>query len=141
MRKLAACGIISLAFSVSHPAWSQSPCGGINRGLSKGDQIGLSRRVSDLQGRRVDVLQSFRFHGWTILFVEPYTSDEEDLFFAHDPFSSRYVALWGGGVAPTFEKKNVRRWVLKNAQGVPRKLASCFAWYVTADRGLKAQGE
>jgi len=42
------------------------------------------------------------------------------------------VTLWSG-VALKKEERDVGDWVLKNAPGIPRKLASCFAWHVTTE--------
>jgi hypothetical protein len=32
------------------------------------------------------------------------------------------------------EEQSIRAWTLRNAHGIPPKLASCFAWYVTHGR-------
>jgi hypothetical protein len=81
----------------------------------------------------VDVLHSFRFGNWSILHVDTHQSDEAFLFFEKDPFSERYVALWGGAAAKA-EGRNIEKWALKNAPGIPGQLATCFSWYVTDGR-------
>ncbi len=65
--------------------------------------------------------------------MEPYTSDEEFLFYSHDPLTSAPVTMWSGAAA-YFEEHEIKIWTLRNAPGIPPKLASCFAWHVTKDR-------
>jgi len=57
-------------------------------------------------------------------------SDNPFLFYSGDPATSHYVALWSGG-AKRDEANEIEAWTLKNARGIPKELASCFAWYVT----------
>jgi hypothetical protein len=52
------------------------------------------------------------------------------LFFKDDPGKTRYVTLWSG-MAAIFEKQAMKQWALDNAPGIPKKLAACFAWFVT----------
>ena len=82
----------------------------------------------------VDVLQSFELNGWSIINVDTHQSDQAFLFYAHDPLTSRYVTLWSGGAARD-EEESIRSWVVQNAHGIPARLARCFAWHVTKDRG------
>lgn len=86
-----------------------------------------------LHAQKVDVLQSFRLDGWTILYVDSHEADEAFLFYSHDPLRPRYITMWSGAAARN-EEQSIRAWTLKNAKGIPPKLASCFAWYVTNDR-------
>jgi hypothetical protein len=81
----------------------------------------------------VGLLQSFALGGSIVIYVRTYESDDVFLFFSADPVSSRYVAEWGGA-ATKFEEREIRDWTLKNAPGIPQRLAGCFAWHVTADR-------
>ncbi|MGA2206743.1 MAG: hypothetical protein ABSG10_08425 [Terracidiphilus sp.] len=128
---------VFLVFVIGIPwprhAWSSTPCDGVDRSLTDERKAALSRRIGELQARKLDVLQSFQFGGWTILYVEPHTSDEEFLFYSDDPMTGRYITEWGG-VAARFEEREIRRWTLKNVPGIPPKLAGCFAWHVTNDQ-------
>lgn len=133
--------LLALCALVPCSAWSSSPCGGVDRSLTEGRKAALAPKIAgQLHVQSAEVYESFRLGNWTILFVDSPEADAASLFYSHDPSSSRYVALWGGGAAPPFEEENVRNWVFKNVPGIPRKLATCFAWYVTSDRGLKGQG-
>ena len=58
----------------------------------------------------------------TIYQVAPPDTDPAFLFFSGDPVSHRYVALWAGVAVPS-EERVVRRWVSKNAPGIPKPLA------------------
>jgi len=89
--------------------------------------------AKQLHAQKVDVLQAFRFDGWTILYVDSHEADEAFLFYSHDPLHNRFVTIWSGAAA-TNEEQSIRAWTLKNAPGIPPKLASCFAWHVTSDR-------
>ena len=81
----------------------------------------------------VDVLQSFRLGSWDIIYVDTHQTDEAFLFYPQDPSLGRYVTLWAGA-AMHDEEREIRSWVLKNAPGIPGKLAACFAWHVTKHR-------
>ena len=83
--------------------------------------------------KTVDVMESFRFDGWSVLYVDTHETDDAWLFYSGDPARSHYVTLWGGA-ATRDEEGSVRSWTTKNAPGIPRKLAACFAWHVTKDR-------
>jgi hypothetical protein len=115
-------------------AWSASPCDTVERSLTDKSKAALSPEIAkQLRAQRVDVLQSFRFEGWTIIYVDSHEADEAFLFYSHDPLHSRYITMWSGAAAIN-EEQSIRAWTLKNARGIPPKLASCFAWHVTNDR-------
>jgi len=119
---------------LTQPAWSVSPCDNVDRSLTDTSKTVLAPVIaSQLHAKKVDVLQSYRFDGWTILYVNSHDSDETFLFYSHDPLHTRYITMWGGAAAWN-EEQSIRKWTLKNAPGIPRKLASCFAWHVTSDR-------
>ena len=112
-------------------AWSQSPCDGVDRRLTDTTKAALAQEIAkQLGAQKVDVLQSFRFEGWTILYVDSHEADEVFLFYSHDPLSSHFVTMWSGAAKRT-EERSIRKWTLKNAPGIPPKLARFFAWYVT----------
>ncbi len=89
--------------------------------------------AKQLHVKSVDVLQSFQEGIWSIFFVDSHESDNAYVFYAHDPLKSRYITLWGG-VATSDEEKAIKAWTLKNAPGIPQRLATCFAWHVTKER-------
>ena len=89
--------------------------------------------AKQLQKSRVNVLQSFKFEKWTILYVIPSGADEAYLFYSGDPKTNQFKTLWSGG-ARTDEEQDIKDWVLKNAVGIPDRLAEYFAWHVTKNR-------
>ncbi len=125
--------VLLLAAAITIDA-TASPCSGVNRILTEGRKTQLAPVIAkQLNTDSVDVLQSFRYRTWYIIYVDTHISDEAYLFFAADPLNARYVTTWGGG-AGTSEEADVGRWVRQNAKGIPGKLASCFAFHVTKDR-------
>jgi hypothetical protein len=115
-------------------AWAASPCDGVDRSLTMMLQAAWAPEIAKQLGMKsVYVLQAFRFKGWSIIYVDTRQTDQVYLFYANDPLTSHYVTLWGGDAAMD-EEDDTRAWTLKNAPGIPPKLASCFAWHVTKDR-------
>jgi len=115
-------------------AWSASPCGGVDRSLTNDRKAILAHGIArQLHVQSVDVLQSFRAGGWTIIYVDSHDADEAFLFYSHDPLTGSYITLWSGA-ATRDEEQAIKKWTLKNAPGIPQKLANCFAWHVTKDR-------
>jgi hypothetical protein len=107
----------------------------VDRRLSdKSKAVWAPEIAKQLLTRKVDVLQSFRFNGWSIIYVDSHDADESFLFYSGDPIHSRYITEWSGAAAFN-EEQSIRAWTLKNAPGIPPRLASCFAWYVVNDRG------
>jgi len=121
-----------LAFIAGNtPAGAASPCSDVNRKLTLERGATLAPIIAKQLGvKKVHVMQSFRFNGWSIYYVDPYQLDVVYVFYAHDPSTSRYVTVWGGA-ARSDEEQSIKAWVLKNAPGIPDRLASCFAWHVT----------
>jgi hypothetical protein len=114
---------------------NSTPCNGVDRSLSESRKKKLASAISKQEGvNRVDVFQSFKDDGWTIVYVNTYVSDEPYLFYSSDPITAkRPVTAWSGA-AFVFETSEIKDWVLKNAPGIPDRLASCFAWHVTLNR-------
>ncbi len=134
MRKLAAFVILCIAFSVPHRAWSASPCDGVDRSLTPERKAAFSIAIAkQLHLRKVDVWEAFQFGGWSIIYVDVPEADPPFLFYSHDPRTSSPVTMWSGAAA-YFEEQEIKTWTLKNAPGIPPKLANCFAWHVTKDR-------
>ena len=115
-------------------ACAVSPCDNVDRSLTDSSKAAWAPVIAmQLHSQKVDVLQAFRFGGWTIIYVDSHDADESFLFYSHDPLHNRYITSWGGAAAWN-EEQGIRAWTIKNAHGIPPKLASCFAWYVTNDR-------
>lgn len=126
--------LLALGFAVPQFAWSASPCDSVDRGLtdnSKAEWVPVI--ASRLHAQKVDILQSFRLEDWSIIYVDAHESDNAFLFYSHGPVRSHYVTLWGGAATKN-EEQSIKAWTLKNAPGIPQKLAGCFAWYVTNAR-------
>ncbi|MBY0578942.1 MAG: hypothetical protein K2P57_07850, partial [Burkholderiales bacterium] len=122
--------------AVSLSGVSASPCDGVDRSLSGKRKLVLAPKIAkELHVSSVDVLQSFKSHGWSIIYIDTHVSDETFLFYKKDPLTSHYVTLWGGA-ATIYEEQQIKEWVLKNAPKIPLKLANCFAWHVTHDRDM-----
>jgi len=124
-----------------------SPCAGIDRSLSETRKEQLAPVISThlnsqlapgIAGRinlkTSDVLQSFRYGKWHIVYVNTHLTDEPFLFYQSDPVQSRsYITIWAGA-ATRNEEDAIRQWVRTNAPSIPNKLSNCFAWHVTKDR-------
>jgi hypothetical protein len=137
MKTIAQSIVLLSVIGVATPpyAWSGSPCDGVDRGLTQKTKAAWAHAIArQLHAPRVDLLQSFRSKGWTIVYVDSHEADEVFLFYSHDPLHSSYVTMWSGA-ARIDEEQTIRAWTLKNAPGIPQKLAGCFAWYVTNPNG------
>ncbi len=128
---------ITFAFllAVSYSAWA-TPCKGVDRQLTEERKVELAPVIAkQLNIESAEILQSYRYRGWYIIYVNTHVSDEAFLFYNGDPTKSRYLTTWGGGASRN-EGSEITRWVRDNAQGIPNKLAACFSWHVTRDRDL-----
>jgi hypothetical protein len=111
-----------------------SPCNGVDRSLPAEVKEAWAPEIAKHENvEKVEVLNSFMFQGWRIIEIENHVSDEPYLFYPADPIFSRPIAAWSGA-ATIFETTDVEKWTVENAPGIPRKLASCFAWHVTLNR-------
>ncbi len=137
MKRLGRSIVLSLIMGVTtRSVWSVSPCDNVDRSLTDNSKAVLAPVIAmQLHSQKVDVLQAFRFEGWTIIYVDSHDADESFLFYSHDPLHNRYITRWGGAAAWN-EEQSIRAWTIKNAPGIPLKLASCFAWHVTNDRTM-----
>ncbi|HBG05392.1 MAG TPA: hypothetical protein DDY22_07530 [Geobacter sp.] len=112
-----------------------APCEGIERDVTIKGKANLANAIKkQLRLKTVDVLQTFRSEGWTIVYVDTKVSDEPYLFYSGDPVLARKPVTQWSGAAMIFETSEVERWVLDNAPGIPKRLAACFAWHVTLNR-------
>ena len=111
-----------------------SPCDSVDRVLTNKRKAVLVPAITkQLHVSSVDILQSFKFGAWTIIYVDTHEADEVYLFYAHNPLTSRYITMWSGAAAIN-EEQEIKDWTLKNAPGIPPQLANCFAWHVTKGR-------
>jgi hypothetical protein len=125
----------ALLVAISCHAWA-TPCTGVDRQLTEERKAELAPViVKQLNIESAEILQSYRYRGWYIIYVNTHVSDEAFLFYNGDPSNSRYLTTWGGGAARN-EGPEITRWVRDNARGIPSKLAACFSWHVTRDRDL-----
>lgn len=116
------------------PLRAENACSGVDRTLPKEPTKALGPVIAkQLDAKRAEISQSFRFDGWSILYVSTGEADDAFVFYSGDPMRNKYVTLWGG-LALENEEKEIRAWTLKNAPGIPRTLANCFAWLVTKER-------
>ena len=136
--------VLLLALLTAAASAGAAPCSGVDRSLSAGERAmfapaieahlkaQLDPRVGPLvRVGPADVLRVFRFGGWQIVHVDNHATDSPYLFYAGSPArSAAYLAAWAGG-ARVDEGREIKSWVLSNAPGIPKKLAGCFAWYVT----------
>jgi hypothetical protein len=113
--------------------WAASPCAGVNRNLAGQRKAALAPEIAkQLHDKSIEVLKSFQLGSWSIYYIASHENDNAYVFYADDPSRSRYITLWGG-IATSDEEPEIKAWILKHAPGIPRKLASCFAWHVTKE--------
>jgi hypothetical protein len=126
--------LISL-FLLSIASLAKGPCGDVDRSISDEQKKQLALALApQLKVEHVEVLQSYRYNEWSIIYVENYETANTFLFFNGNPLTQPYVATWSG-VATAKEERKILQLVLKSAPGIPPELARCFAWHVTHERG------
>lgn len=127
---------LMMAYCTCAVAAAPTPCDGVDRSLSTAQKAQWAPAIAGQLGvAKVDVLQSFAIGEWRIVYVNTYQTDEAFLFYPKDPATSRYVTLWAGA-AMQDEEAEIRAWALKDAPGIPARLAQCFAWHVTKHRDM-----
>lgn len=96
--------------------------------------ISASALASPFSGvvRSAPPTHSFAQSGWRIVEVPGQASDDQFLFYSKSSHD-KAVASWSG-TARKDETSAIKQWVLSNAPGIPKGLASCFAWHVTVER-------
>src|SRR5271168_3585878 len=98
------CLAAAVLVACTSSAHAVSPCDGVDRGLTAAQQSAWAPEVAkQLSVSNVDVLQSFRVDGWSIIYVDTHQSDEAFLFYARDPPTSHYITLWSGAAASNEE--------------------------------------
>lgn len=130
-------GVVTVVFALCVPvAHAETPCDGIDRSLTAEQRSTWAPELAKQEAvPSVTVLQSFRLDDWRIIYVDTHQSDETFLFYGHDPLKSHFITEWSGA-AMIDEEEEMKSWTLKNAPGIPLKLASCFAWHVTKNRDM-----
>lgn len=124
--------IASMPLTALH-VHAQNECAGVDTTLTRNRSDALAPVVAkQLGAKQVKISQSFSFGDWSILYASTGEADDVYVFYVGDPMQKRYVTLWGG-VAMDNEEEEIRAWTLKNAPGIPRTLAQCFAWHVTKE--------
>ena len=127
--------VLSLIMSfLTQPAWSVSPCDNVDRSLTDTSKTVLAPVIaSQLHAKKVDVLQSYRFDGWTILYVNSHDSDET---FLLSPTTRSITVTSQCGVVPRhgMRSKASESGHSKTLQVSLGSWLSCFAWHVTSDR-------
>jgi len=127
-------GIRVLALALVSASAMANPCSVINLNLSENRKKILAPVLArKMTLESVEVLESYRYGGWQIIYVDTIVSDGAFLFFKGNPLKMQYKTFWAGE-AFSYEEQIVKTWALKNAKGIPEKLASCFAWHVTQNR-------
>ncbi|WP_283744974.1 hypothetical protein [Sideroxydans sp. CL21] len=129
--RIAASRSPSSTSTASVASMTPNPCDGVDSSLSEEQKAKLAPIIANEEKvHKVDVLQSLKFGKWQIIYIENYVSDEPYLFYSGDPMITKPVAAWSGA-ATIHEENAIKEWTLKNAPGIPNKLASCFGWHVT----------
>jgi hypothetical protein len=125
---------IAMLAGLATGAGATTPCSGVDRSLTQAQKPVLASAAARQMGlSKVELLESFHLDAWRILYVSTGVSDNAFLFYGQDPTKHKYVTLWAGA-AMASEEDSINSWVVKNAPGIPAKLAACFAWHVTKDR-------
>lgn len=124
-----------------------APCSGVDRRLSDAQRQmlvpALERHLNKQLGQELgqvihlaaeDVFKSFRVGKWHIIYLNSHVSDEPFLFYRSAPDQAEaYITAWAGAAASD-EGDAIYTWVRREVPGIPKNLAACFAWYVTAAR-------
>ena len=145
-RKLPAwCVFLSLLLGL--PAALAGPCDSIDRALPAARKAlfapAVERHLNRQQGPLIDqkiliapsdILNVFRSGDWHIVHVDNHFTDEPFLFYRRSPEHSEAYSLVWAGAARQDEAPATQAWVEKWMPGIPRPLASCFAWYVSRGR-------
>ena len=131
LSRLAVC---TAALSFGVVAGANPPCDGIKKQISVERQKSLQTSVAkQLNASTVDLLAVFTSGEWSVLYVDTHQSDEVFLFYSADPANTAFLNMWSGAAIRN-EAPAIEAWALKNAPGIPKALAGCFAWYATAGR-------
>jgi|WetSurMetagenome_2_1015567.scaffolds.fasta_scaffold03766_2 hypothetical protein len=121
-------------FLISVTGFAKGGCGDVDRSISEEQKKQLAPVIAaQLHVEHVEVLESYRYNEWSIIYVETYETENTFVFFNGNPVTQPYVTTWSG-VASAKEERKILQWVFKSAPGIPVELARCFAWHVTHER-------
>jgi hypothetical protein len=113
-----------------------NPCVGVKRYLSK-KRIGLlEAAISKEQGiRAVQIFSYFEYNRWFVVYSNASDGDEPFAFYSESPFTGAHPKAYWSGANAIFETDDLVEWTIKNVNGIPPKLAECFAWHTTFQTG------
>lgn len=128
--------IISLTLVAKTNSSTTTPCNNVKIELTtnKNDKL-CSAIASQLNVEDIDILQTFTFKNWSILYVDPHVADMVFLFYNSNPLKKHFVYSWSGA-AMSNEELSIQNIVINAISNIPQDLAYCFAWHVTRDRDL-----
>lgn len=134
--------LLPFLWLIASAACIASPCDSIDRSLSPERKAVLAPVVTKQIARQIDiqsaeVLESYYYKGWYILYVDPKTADEAFLFYKGDPLSHSYFLAWPDAFSENDQRHVMRTLSRGKTKGIPRPLAECFAWHVTKVEGSK----
>jgi hypothetical protein len=128
--------IFALVWLIASVSAVASPCDGVDQSLPDERKAVLAPIVSKQLASKIDihsveVMRSFHFKDWFILYIDPKTADEAFLFYNGDPINHLYLLAWPDAFSENDERQVIRTLLRGKTKGIPRPLAACFAWYVT----------
>jgi hypothetical protein len=126
-----------------------NPCDGVDQTLTAQQrdafapaiEAHLNSQLGPVVQQRIttaasDVLKLLRVGRWHIVHVNTHVSDDPFLVYSSSPTEAKaYLVAWSGA-ARLDEGPSIRRWLVKEAPGIPKQLATCFAWRVTHRRDM-----
>jgi hypothetical protein len=122
---------LTLLIGAAASSAGAKPCTGIDQTLSDARKAEFATPIAaQLGADHVTVNKYMGLKDWSIVYVDAPNGDPPFVFFKGDPSKTHYVTLWSGA-AMIDEERSIRQWTLKNAPGIPKQLAACFAWFVT----------
>lgn len=102
---------------------SATPCDGVDRSLSESRKSQLASIISTkLNVEPVDILQSYRYLNWHVVYINNHGANKGILYFHDESKQSTYLTIWGGN-----EMREGKKVVLSNANIIPSKLVGCIA--------------
>ena len=108
------------------------PCRNVQMRASTARLQAVASAISKTEGfPNSHVLAYYAAAGWFVVYTDASAGDERYLLYRGDPASGIKSKLSWSGAATMFETTEIRDWVVRDAPGVPRQLADCFAWQVT----------
>lgn len=118
--------------------WLQlSPCTGVSRTIAGNEKKELiSALKHQFKQEQIEILDTFKYGGWYILFSTAGEGDEPYLFYPQNPTLAKEPIKSWSGAATFFETEEIYQGILKDTPQIPIKLAQCFSWHVTLSEHL-----